>query len=174
METTNSGPSKASGVKKIIDGIIRAYLDGGLQVKDVASALATHLEADSAQEILNGLVDRGRLGRDEADEITREFFAARSAENGIAGATATAAGGTAAVSAVAMSGSIGGLSASGITSGLAALGGLIGGGMASGLVVTAGAAFVAGAGVFVMTKQLLRRTRQRKSERLAEIVVQEK
>lgn len=159
-ETLNSG-----GLRKFIDGIIRAYLDGKLQVKDVAAGLATHMEVDGAETILNRLVQEGRLRRDEADEIVSELVAVRSVENRIAAASGTVAGGGTALTMVSGAGAVAGLSASGITSGLAALGGLIGGGMAMGLLVTAGGAFVAGAGVFFATKRLVRFANERSLER---------
>jgi hypothetical protein len=150
-----------------IDEIIAAYLDGKLRVQDVAAAFATNLEVEGVQEVLNRLIDDGRLTRSEADEMIRELYSARSAENKVAATTATAAGGTAAVWMVSGAG-LSGLSASGITSGLAALGGIIGGGMAAGLVVTAGGAFIAGAGVFVATKRLVRYSNERSLKKRAE------
>ena len=88
-----SNYSKGSGRSNFIDEIIGAYLDGKLRVQGVAAAFATNSEVESVQEVLNRLIDDDRLRRSEADEMIRELYAARSAENKVAATTATAAGG---------------------------------------------------------------------------------
>lgn len=147
-------------LQKFADSVISAYLKGKLPPKEVAQRLATQMEIESAREVLDQLVTDGRVERAEADTILEELQSTRSIENSIAAGTSVTAAGGAALTMVSASGTVAGLSASGITSGLAALGGLVGGGMAGGLLVTAGGAFVVGAGIFWWTKQAVRRGRK--------------
>ncbi|QIK66283.1 lecithin retinol acyltransferase family protein [Nocardioides sp. HDW12B] len=78
----------------------------------------------------------------------------------LVGAGASTIGGVAAISAAGTTG----LSAAGISSGLATIGGLAGGGMAAGTVAVVAAPAVAaaglGAGVFMLSRRLRRRTHQ--------------
>lgn len=147
-------------LKQFVEIVLSAYLKGKLPPKEVAQKLATHLELEAARDVLDRLVQDGRIKREEAESIIKEFQSKRSLENGVAATAGVSAGGGAALTMVSASGTVAGLSGAGITSGLAALGGLVGGGMAAGLLVTAGGAFVVGAATFWATKKAVRAVQQ--------------
>lgn len=145
--------------------ILQEYLDGKLPVLAVAEQLATALEVDSANAVLEPLVQDGRVSREEAAKILDVIHKKHAAENQIAAASGVCVGGAAVISAVSFSGSVAGLSAAGISSGLAALGAVIGGGMAAGLLVVTGGGFVVGAGGFWAVKKLVRKGKSLLSDR---------
>src|SRR5262245_45309385 len=91
-------------LKPFVERVLSAYLKGKLPPKEIAQKLATHMEVEAAREVLNRLVEEGRIDREEAESIIKELQSQRFVENGAAATVGVCTGGGAALTMVSASG----------------------------------------------------------------------